>query len=135
MKLPDYEGQLIMEGHYRFQVIEEPEIRRGQNQGIYMIFKFKVFNQDGNSRKFNDIFVPWEPRYKDLLFTLGAVADEKGNPHLSDTDIIGRQFEADIKHIQDPNDATKVRDKIADIVLLDDIPAPAEPESEDEVPF
>ena len=142
MQLPDYQGQLIPEGHYRFQVSEEAEIRRGQNEGIYMIFKFKIFNDDGSSRKYNDIFVPWEERYKDLLFALGAKADEKGNPHLGETEIIGKQFEADIKHIQDPRDATKTRDKIANIVTRDDdVPPPSQEEpsfsetEEEEPPF
>lgn len=133
MQYPDFEPNMVPEGHYNFEVTEDAEMRRGQNEGIYMIFKFKVISKDGSTRKYNDIFVPWEERYKDLLLALGGQADEKGKVHLGDLAIVGRQFEADIVHRTDPKDPTKTRDKIANIVTLDDVPQPSE--KEDDPPF
>ena len=63
----------------------------------------------------------------------GAKPDNKGQVHLGDTNIIGKEFEADIVHIKDPNDPTKIRDKIANIVIDDDVPPPEE--EDDSVPF
>jgi len=133
MSLPAYEPNLIQEGHYTFKVSEDYEQRRGENDGVYIIFKFKIISKDGSSRKYNDIFVPWEERYKDLLLAFGATPDEKGKVHLGDINIIGKQFEADIVHVKDLRDPTKVRDKIANIIVNDDVPMPET--EEDEVPF
>ena len=136
MSLPPFEPNLLPEGHYRFQITKEPEKRRGEKNGIYLIFVFRAISDSGSSRRYSDVFVPWEERYKDLLLALGGEADEKGQVHLGDIDVTGKQFEADIVHIKDPRDPTKVRDKIANIVINDDVPPPDEPiESEDEVPF
>ena len=132
MTLPPYEPRLIQEGHYSFKVSEDYEKRKGEKDGLYIIFKFKITDESGSTRKYNDIFVPWEERYRDLLIAFGAKPDEKGQVHLGDTSIIGKQFEADIVHIKDPNDPTKIRDKIANIVIDDDVPPPKE---DDEGPF
>ena len=131
--LPPYEPQLVPEGHYTFKVSEDYEKRKGEKDGLYIIFKFKIVNNSGEIRKYNDIFVPWEERYRDLLIAFGAEKDEKGQVHLGDISIIGKQFEADIVHVKDPSDPTKIRDKIANIKLEDDVPPPEK--SEDEVPF
>ena len=135
MSLPAYEPNLIQEGHYTFKVSEEYEKRRGEKDGVYIIFKFKIINKDGSTRKYNDIFVPWEERYKDLLLAFGGEPDEKGQIHLGDVNIIGKQFEADIVHIKDPRDPTKVRDKIANIVINDDVPMPETEDEDSEIPF
>lgn len=133
--LPPYEPQLVPEGHYTFKISEDYEKRKGEKDGLYIIFKFKIINKDGSARKYNDIFVPWEERYRDLLIAFGAEKDEKGQVHLGDVDIIGKEFKADIVHIKDPNDPTKVRDKIANIVINDDIPKPEESDEDSEIPF
>ena len=135
--LPDYEPNLIPEGHYKFQISEEPEKRKGAKDGLFMIFKFRILTDDGSTRRYNDVFVPWEDRYKDLLLAMGGKPDEKGKVHLGDIDITGKQFEADIVHIQDPKDPTKIRDKIANIIVDDDVPPPEElnQAEEDKIPF
>ena len=125
MGLPSYEPRQVPEGHYTFVVSEEYEKRKGEKDGLYIIFKFKITSKDGAVRKYNDIFVPWEERYRDLLLAFGAKEDEKGQVHLGDINIIGKQFEADIVHIKDPGDSSKIRDKIANIKLDDDVPKPA----------
>jgi len=137
-KLPEFQPNLIPEGHYNFEIIEEPEVRiTGASK--WMIFRFKIVSPDGNSRKFSDVFFPGDEKYRKLLFLAGAQADEKGIPHLKDMDtkeLVGLQFEADIIHAPDKKDASKVRDTISEITSSDeDVPPPSESEEEDEVPF
>ena len=134
MGLPPYEPRLIPEGHYSFQVSEDYEKRKGEKDGLYIIFKFKIISEGGEARKYNDMFVPWEDRYRDLLIAFGAKEDEKGQVHLGDINIIGKQFEADIVHIKDARDSTKTRDKIANIVIDKDA-SPPEEEPDSEAPF
>jgi len=135
MGLPPHEPRLIPEGHYSFQVSEDYEKRKGEKDGLYIIFKFKIINESGETRKYNDIFVPWEDRYRDLLIAFGAKEDEKGQVHLGDINIIGKQFEADIVHVKDARDPTKTRDKIANIVINDDIPEPNGLKDDEDIPF
>ena len=136
--LPAWEPNLLPEGPYRFKITEEPEKRRGSGDGIYIIFRLKA--SDGvNVRKYNDVFVPWEERYKDLLLALGGEPDEKGVVHLAEMiDVVGKTFEAEIVHVKDQKDPTKTRDKIANIKVNfneeEDVPMD-EPEVEDDIPF
>ena len=133
MKLPDYEPILVPEGHYKFQISKEPEVRKTNNKP-WIIFHFKISNELGETRKFSNVFLPGEPRYRDLLIALGAELDEKGIPHLSDTEIIGKTFEADIIHEPDYKDSSTIRDRVANIKISDnDVPPPSK--SDDEVPF
>lgn len=138
-KLPEFQPNLVPEGHYSFQITEEPEVRITGNSK-WMIFRFKVIYPDGNSRKYSDVFFPGDEKYRRLLLIAGAEPDEKGIPHLSEMDtknLLGIKFEADIVHSPDAKDASKIRDTIANIVLMDeDVPPPEESEkNEDEVPF
>lgn len=138
-KLPAFQPNLVPEGHYSFQITEEPEVRiTGKSK--WMIFRFSVTDSSGNSRKYSDVFFPGDEKYRRLLLIAGAEPDEKGIPHLSEMDtknLVGIKFEADIVHNPDAKDASKIRDSIANIVLLDeDVPPPSETENEeDEVPF
>jgi len=129
------ESAKLPEGHYRFQVREEPEKRRNDNGNVYFIFKFKVMTDEGTIRKYNDIFVPWEDRFKTLLLAFGAKPDEDGKVHVSEADVVGKVFEADIVHVRHPKDPTKIMDKIANIQMDDEMPMPESPESEDDIPF
>lgn len=136
--LPEFEPNLIPEGHYKFKITEEPEVMK-TNERKWMIFKFKLMRPDGKTRKYSDVFFPGEEKYRRLLIVAGAKLDEKGIPHLSlmeTSELVGVEFEADIAHIQDKKDPNKIRDTIAEIVLPEeDVPPPEEMESEDEVPF
>lgn len=138
-KLPMYQPNLVPEGHYSFQITEEPEVRKTGNS-VWMIFRFRVTYPDGNSRKYSDVFFPGDEKYRRLLLIAGAKPDEKGIPHFSEMDtknLVGIKFEADIVHNPDAKDTSKIRDSIANIVLMDeDVPPPEESEKEeDEVPF
>jgi hypothetical protein len=116
--LPDYEPQMLPEGHYDFEVTEEPEVKKTQNGKTYIKFKFKATDPAGHSRRYSDSFWPNEERYQDLLLALGGTKDPSGRVHLSDTVILpGQVVEAEILHIPDYNDKTKVRDKIANVVV------------------
>jgi len=137
----------LPEGHYRFQVREEPEKRKQTsakgNEYTMYIFKFMATNEVGSSRKYSDVFVHWDERWKDLLLALGGKTDDKGIIHLSETTIVGKQFEADIKHEPNPNKPNEIRGKLINIVALNDVPQPtlvedeeiSPPEEEDEAPF
>lgn len=136
-KLPDFQPNLIPEGHYSFKITDEPEVRITGNSK-WMIFRFQVIYPDGNTRKFSDVFFPSDEKYRKVLLIAGAEPDEKGIPHLSDMDtkeLVGIQFEADIVHEPDKKDSSKIRDGIVNVVLPDDdVPQPESPE-EDEIPF
>jgi len=128
----------LPEGHYIFQVREEPEARKQTsdkgNEYIYYIFKFTATDHEGISRKYNDIFVRWDERFGALLTALGAKPDKDGKLHLSETDTVGKQFEADIEHRSNPKKPGEVQDKIVNIIVSNDVPPPNETEK-DEVPF
>ena len=144
MGLPPYEPQQVPEGHYRFKVMAEPEKKKktspvSGNDFITILFSFKITDEDGNVRYHKESLVPWTDNYRDLLLAFGAKPDKKGNVHLGDeTEIVGKEFEADIIHEPDKDDPRKSWSRIANIKLDDDIPPPEkikEPEEEDEVPF
>lgn len=131
---PEPSQNLTPEGHYIFAIREEPENRRGKKNGVYIIFRFKAKDIHGETFNHNDVFAPFEPRYTDLLFALGAKADEKGTPHLHEIDPVGLKFEADIVHERDKDNPTVVRAKITNIISPEkDIPPP--PDSDESIPF
>lgn len=139
MGLPPYEPQQVPEGHYRFKVMTEPEKTKrtssGGNDFISVKFSFKLMDELGNIRYHKESLVPWNPCYRDLLLAFGAKPDKKGNVHLGDeAEIVGKEFDAEIIHEPDKNDATKSWSRITNIKLedQDDVPPP---EEEDEVPF
>jgi len=134
MHLPPYEPNLVPEGHYIFEIDDNPEKRWGPNGGIYLIFKFRITSEEGETRNCSDVFVPWEKRYKDLLVTLGAEKDERGMVHLDDIELIGKQFKANIVHVRDNKDPEEIRAKIKDIKKIDDdVPPPGG--GDEELPF
>ncbi len=153
-KLPEWRPNLVPEGRYHFEVTEEPEVRK-TNENKWLIIKMKITDADGNARKYSDVFFPGDVKYRALLLIAGAVPDKKGIPHLKDMDteeLVGVEFKAEIVHEQDQNDTDKIRDTIRNIVALDgslhlkekdslhvkekeveeDIPLPKE---EDDIPF
>ena len=132
MKLPAFEPQLLPEGHYKFRVSEEPEVRKNENGKIFVVFKF-IASDGILTRKYRDVFAPWEERYRNLLLALGGKKDPDGRVHL-EGDFIGKMFEADIIHVVDPKDPTKTRDKIANIMIFDDVPV-SEKIDDDDIPF
>lgn len=135
-KLPDFQPNLLPEGHYKFKVTDEPEIRK-TGTSKWMIFRFIATSPDGNERKFSNVLFPGDEEYRRILLVAGAKPDEKGIPHLSSMDtreLIGVEFEADIAHEPDRKEPSKIRDSIVNIVLPDeDVPPPNH--EEDEVPF
>ena len=141
MGLPTYEPQQVPEGHYKFQVIAEPEKRKktssGGNEFTTILFSFKLTDEDGGVRYHKESLIPWNPVYRDLLLAFGAKPDKKGNVHLGDEiTVVGQIFEAEIIHEPDKDDPRKSWSRIANIKLDNqdnDVPPPEKPE--DEVPF
>ena len=144
MGLPTYEPQQVPEGHYKFQVITEPEkIKKTSpktgTEFITVKFSFKLTDDEGGVRYHKESLVPWSDSYRDLLLAFGAKPDKKGNVHLGDeVAIVGKEFDAEIIHEPDKDDATKSWSRVANIKLDNDIPPPEkikEPKEDDEVPF
>ena len=141
MGLPTYEPQQVPEGRYKFQVIAEPEKRKKISpktgtEFVTVLFSFKLTDEDGNVRYHKESVVPWIDTYRDLLLAFGAKPDKKGNVHLGDeVAIVGKEFEAEIVHEPDKDDATKSWSRVANIKLgdQDDVPPPEEPE--EDLPF
>jgi len=128
---PNDSFELLPEGRYKFKVREEVESRKGTSGStgkkyVYHIFKFTVTNEFGESRKYNDILVPWKPPFKDLLIVLGATPGEDGKLHLSETECVGKVFEGFIEHQENPNKPGENKDKLASVVVPEE-----EPEEED----
>ena len=135
---PNESYELIPEGDYLLQVREEPEKRpqtsASGKEYIMYIFKFTATHEEsGYTRKYNDILVHWIPIFKDLLLACGGKEDEKGKIHLSETEIIGKQFRAKIKHVPNPNNPDDIKAKITKIEISNDVPPPSNPD--DEMPF
>lgn len=139
MQLPSHEPQQAPEGHYLFKVMEEPELRKKTspatgNEFVTVAFRFKITDENGNSRYHRESFVPWDERYRDLLIAFGATEDKDGKVHLSEQpSYVGKTLEADIIHEPDKDDPIKSWSRIARIKINDDVPPPDTPE--DEIPF
>lgn len=143
--LPSYQPRKLPEGRYTFKIDKEPERRRHQGeQGefISITFSFKAQSPNGDVRNHMESILPWEDRYRDILLALGGEEDEAGNVHLSDMfDIVGKKFDARIKHEPDRNDKSKSWARITDIEVKgkqeeEDVPPPVnESEDDPEVPF
>ena len=136
---PNKSYELIPEGEYLLQIREEPEARRqtsaSGNEYIMYIFKFTATHeQSGYTRKYNDIFVHWNPLFKDLLLACGGTEGEDGKIHLSETEIVGKQFKAKVGHVPNPNKPDEMRAKIISIEESNDVPPPSQGK-DDDVPF
>ncbi|NIM57560.1 MAG: hypothetical protein GTO16_01265 [Candidatus Aminicenantes bacterium] len=121
---PNETYELLPEGIYTLQIREEPEARRQTSRNgkeyIYYIFKFTATNAVGESTKYNDILVRWNPIFTDLLIACGFTIGDDGKYHVSEKDMIGKQFKAEIKHKPNPNNADEIRAKIVKIETNDD---------------
>ena len=143
MGLPTYEPQQVPEGRYKFQVITEPEkIKKTSpktgTEFVTVKFSFKLTDDDGGVRYHKESLVPWSDSYRDLLLAFGAKPDKKGNVHLGDeVAIVGKEFDAEIIHEPDKDDATKSWSRVANIKLDNDIPPPEKIEDpgDEKVPF
>jgi hypothetical protein len=123
MKFPAPENVKIPEGHYKFRLNREPELKkvRYTKDGIEKEFvKVVIYatglNEEGEF-KIADAFMPFEDRYTELLAALGV-------EHSKDVDVAGSTFEADIVHEPDKKDPLKSWPRIAHIMTKpdDDIP-------------
>lgn len=142
MGLPPYEPQQVPEGHYKFQVIIEPEKRKKTSKDgkefMSILFSFKLTDESGDIRYHKESLVPWSESYGNLLLAFGAKPDKKGKVHLGDEiTVLGKTFEADIIHEPDKDDSTKSWSRIANINIedQDDVPPPEGQEEKEGLPF
>lgn len=146
MALPPYQPQRLPEGQYTFIISGEPELRKftGTNKDFVTVkFFFRVEDATGNVRNHMESFLPWEPRYKDILLAIGGTEDDQGVVHLHETDeILGKSFTAEIIHEEDKKDSSKIWARIANVELPEqkkEEEAPAsmsnDDEPEDDIPF
>ncbi len=115
-RLPDYEPQLLIPGPYCFEITEEPEVKKTSNKNTYVQFKMRATDPAGRSRSYKTVLWPSEETYQNILLAIGGKRDASGRVHLSETlDIVGSTFEADIVHVPDRQDASRMRDRIANV--------------------
>jgi len=146
MALPPYQPQRLPEGQYTFIISGEPELRKftGTNKDFVTVkFFFRVEDATGNVRNHMESFLPWEPRYKDILLAIGGTEDDQGAVHLHETgEIIGKRFTAEIIHEEDKKDSSKTWARIANVELPEQKKEEEAPtsmssdnEPEDDIPF
>ena len=134
---PNETYELIPEGIYILQIREEPNAERrtsrnGKEYVSYM-FKFTATSQFGEKTKYTDFLVRWNPIFTDLLVACGFTLAEDGKYHVSEKDMIGKQFKAEIKHKPNPYNTDEIRAKIVKIETGDDdVPLSNQDE---EIPF
>jgi len=147
--LPDYEKTRIPEGHYKFQIVAEPEKRGHVSQAtgkkfVSIHFKFKATDADGEVFDHSESMLAFEDKYADLLMALGAT-EIKGNLSGKTIEPVGMMFQANIVHEQDKNDSSKTWARLANIQDADnqmgfttesddDIPVKS-PADDDSIPF
>ena len=59
--------------------------------------------------------------------------NENGDIHLSETDVVGKKFRGEIKHVENPKKPGEIKDKIIEIELKED--SGNEESQEDDIPF
>ncbi len=125
---PEPEKTKIPEGHYKFRIYKEPELKKftyrdkkGQEKEGRRLILYAIGLGEQGEFSVMDSFLPWEDRYIDLCKALKV-------EHGRDIEVSGNFFEADIKHEADRNDPKKSYVRIINIVI------PAEEEGDD-VPF
>ncbi len=131
MKLSRYQPnqkKLMQDCRYLFEIIDNPEQRKGRKGGEYYIFKLAINFEDSSSRKFNQIIAPWEVRYGNLLLALGGKQEDKGAVDLDDIDLVGAEFEDNIVHVKDRKDPLTIRERL---VNFTSVRAFAKPDNEE----
>jgi len=135
--LPDYEKTRIPEGHYKFQIVAEPEKRGHVSQAtgkkfVSIHFKFKATDADGEVFDHSESMLAFEDKYADLLMALGAT-EIKGNLSGKTIEPVGMMFQGDIAHEPDKNDSSKTWARIVNIQDVDNQMAAAL-KNDDEIP-
>lgn len=141
--LPDYEKTRIPEGHYKFQIVAEPEKRShtGQSGKKFVSIKFPLKATAANGATFDlyESFLGFEEKYADLLIALGA-EEVKGRLSGQSIDPVGMMFQGDVVYEPDKNDASKNWTRIQNINAVDDlkdddIPVASPADKDDTIPF
>ena len=96
MGLPPYEPQQVPEGHYKFQVIAEPERRKKTspatgNDFITILFSFKITDEDGRRNNGDSINIRSNPLYRGQLAYLRDILMAE-HPHL-DEEIVSERLD------------------------------------------
>jgi len=131
MSLPDPETRLVPEGVYRVTIKEEPTQRSHQGANgefVTIHFIFRLTDGTGNHSILKDSMVPWEDRYTELAYALGA-PEEGGRPRMSKIDrFTGKAFDAEVKHVPDKTDPLKSWARLTNISSTldedEDVPPP-----------
>jgi hypothetical protein len=133
--LPDYEPMaLLPEGKYVFEIINVTKKKSEKNENVTLIFIELMADNGEIKRKIKELFIPWKERYGDLVLALGGKEKEGGGYSLSDIDVIGKKFTADIEHVPDFKDPNIKRTRIERIQHSSPQTTKADTE-DDDVPF
>lgn len=112
---------LLPEGKYQFEILDDPEQRVGRNGGEYFIFSLLINFEDGSSRKFSHIITPWETRLGELLLVLGGKKTDLEGVDLDIDDVTGMEFKADVIHVKDPKDPLVIREKLINFKSVESV--------------
>jgi hypothetical protein len=132
MRLPAPQNEKPPEGHYQFRLNREPELKKfnytdkngASKEGVKVLIYATALGSNGQYSMV-DGFLPWEPRYPELLATLGV-------KHSEEVELAGAVFEADIKYQADKKDPLKSYPRIVNITKQGDMPPD---EGGDDIPF
>lgn len=119
--LPDHERIRIPEGHYKFQIMADPEKRSHVGQSgkkfISIKFQLKATDEFGASFSLSESFLAFEDKYADLLLALGA-EEKDGRLSGSTIEPIGMFFVGEVIHEPDKNDPSKTWTRIVNIEAI-----------------
>jgi len=135
---PNESYELLPEGIYTLEIREEPTGRKREsasgNEYISWMFRFNAIDELGKTKKYTEFLVHWNPIFGEIIKVCGYKPGEDGKYHISETDMVGKRFRAEIKHKPNPNNTDEIRAKIVKIEIADDDVPPVAEEDKD-TPF
>lgn len=143
MGMLDYEPRGIPEGTYTFTCVREVERRKHRSaktgdEFVSIVYEFRAENEDGETYKFTESFLPWLPEYQDLLLAFGGTPDNRGRVSGQDIDPEGKACIADVKFESDRNNPDKKFPHMKNIRATDDgskADKQEKPDDDGDVPF
>ena len=137
MKVDPALPRLLPEGHYLFEITEDPTREQSQYGGYFWRYQCIAKDSNGEHHPYNPVFTQKMDQYHNFLRAIGGQTQANSITLPPDVETFkGLRFEADIHHRPAKNDREKMVAELINITAVKSEESKSEEiDSDDDTPF